>query len=208
MIQRFWVGVLLIFCFALPSVSAQDTLQAPPVVQPQAVRAHDCRMDASKLRPILQSSNPYTTSHTWDDALKHETARMGMHTTVVIEQRACLRHHIDITIIVAPAGVQTGDVNFGLAAMQSVLDRIFYLDPTYLQYRSEMVSQLTAGYQQRSGRGMFTFPVADRSFIASFETGGAGTVLRMEVVRMLHTHQLRMPGIPEKEDDGYYKAKP
>jgi hypothetical protein len=179
--------------------AALNTIVRDEAAAPQ----HDCRMDPTALRPVVAYDNPFAAQHTWDDALKHETLQLDAHRLVVIEQRACLRHHIDITIVVAPPATRITEPEFLLNELLQCLDKIFYNDLNYYHYKNDMRAHLAALYRRHGPGQRINFPVADRTFIAAFEHGGMGAVLRMEIVTLLHTHQIKLPGIPEKQDDGW-----
>lgn len=201
------LSAIVLSVFFGAKVLAQNENTAPPtnaIVQPEAAAPqHDCRMDAAALRPVVAYGNPFATRHTWDDALKHETLQLDSNRLVVIEQRACLRHHIDLTLVVAPPAARINEPEFFLDELLQCLDKVFYNDPDYYHYRTDMRTQLTDLYRRLGPRGRINFPVADRTFIAAFEQGGAGAVARLEIVTLLHTHQIKLPGIAEKDDDGW-----
>lgn len=167
----------------------------------------NCKVDASYLRPIIHYTNPFFIEHHYDDESKNETAKVSEGRVVIIDQRACIRHHIAIQYIISPDELRINDKNKHLLFNEIIglLHSLFYQDFDYLKYEGNFSDILFKKFWEYSTGQAFSFPLNDRTFIVQFDYGEWGSKVQVEIVKYIYTEKIIRPGVPEYTDDGYFQ---
>ena len=84
-------------------------------------------MQESDLRPVIDRFNPFFVDHTWDSKDKLEVARLDDKRLITIRQKACLRHHILITMFIDKEEMHE-DPRFWITEVLVMMKRIFFND--------------------------------------------------------------------------------
>lgn len=167
----------------------------------------NCKVDASYLKPIIQRFNPFFIEHHFDDQTKNETAKLSDGKIVIIDQRACMRHHIAIQYIISPDELKVNYSNYKILIQEwfSLLNKLFYGDYDYLKFKTEFENLIRNKIDEYSIGRAFSFPINDRTFIAQMDFGDWGSKLQLEIVKYIYTENITKPGVPEYTDDGYFQ---
>lgn len=187
------VRILLLFCCLF---SLGLTLQA---------QRRDCHMTFAELRPIVDRYNPFFTDHTWENPSKTETVRMDPMRLLVIQQKACLRHHILFSLHIDPSVVEDND-RFWITEILVMLKRIYFNDPVYIEYKKGFEKEYIRQFLAAGLNKTFTFPLNDRTFICRVERGDWGAKLRLEIVKFVFRENIKQPGIARDKDDGWFQG--
>ena len=163
-------------------------------------------MQESDLRPVIDRFNPFFVDHTWDSKDKLEVARLDDKRLITIRQKACLRHHILITMFIDKEEMHE-DPRFWITEVLVMMKRIFFNDLEYMRYKRMFENEYIRVFLLNGTNVMFNFPLGERSFICKVETGDWGAKVRMEVVRFIIREKIRRPGIPRDQDDGWFKEE-
>jgi len=167
----------------------------------------NCKVDASYMKPIIQRFNPFFIEHYFDDITKNETAKISDNKIIIIDQRACIRHHIAIQCIISPDEIKINRNNYKILINEwfSLLNKIFYQDYDYLKFKTEFESLLSKKVEENQEGKAFSFPIHDRTFIAQMDYGEWGSKLQLEIVKYIYTENINKPGVAEYTDDGYFQ---
>jgi hypothetical protein len=167
----------------------------------------NCKVDASYMKPLIQRFNPFFIEHHYDDESKNETAKLSDGRIIIIDQRACTRHHIVIQYIISPDELRINSSNYKLLLKEwfGLLNKLFFADYDYLKFKTELESTLSKKIEDIGMGRAFTFPINDRTFIAQMDYGDWGSKLQLEIVKYIYTEKINLPGVPEYTDDGYFQ---
>jgi hypothetical protein len=165
-----------------------------------------CRMTADQILPIIDRYNPFFTDHTWDNDEKTETARMDPARTIVIRQKACLRHHILFSMHIDSSEIAYSD-RFWISEVLVMLKRVYFNDLSYLEYKKNFEKEYIRQFLAAGLNSSFNFIVNDRTFICEIETGEGGANVKLESVKFLLKEKIHRPGIAREMDDGWYITK-
>ena len=191
------ISVIFCCCIAWKSNAQEIRFSTNQGAQP-------CRMKPEDIRPLISHLNPFFTDHTWDDSAKIEVARLSPERSVIIEQRACLRYHIDIQLFIAPNQIKK-EANALPNELYALLNRLFFNNPEYANYKFELEKFINENFFRLGVGKLFSFPLNDMTFICLFEQGSWGGKISFEWVRFLHAEKIQMPGIEEYLDDGWHR---
>ena len=164
----------------------------------------DCRMKESEIVPVIDRFNPFFVDHTWESFDKLEVARLDDKRLITIRQKACLRHHILITMFIDQTEIND-DPRFWITEVLVMMKRIFFNNPEYMKYKRLFENEFIRVFLLSGTNAMFNFPLGERSFICKVETGDWGAKVKVEVVRFIIREKIRRPGIPREMDDGWFK---
>ncbi len=167
----------------------------------------NCKVDASYMKPIIQRFNPFFIEHHYDDETKNETAKLSDGKIVIIDQRACIRHHIAIQYIISPDEFKVNNSNYKILLKEwfSILNKLFYGDYDYLKFKTEFENTIAQKIEESAIGRAFSFPIDDRTFITQMDFGEWGSKLQLEIVKYIYTENISKPGVPEYTDDGYFQ---
>ncbi len=167
----------------------------------------NCKVDASYMKPIIQRFNPFFIEHHYDDETKNETAKLSDGKIVIIDQRACVRHHIAIQYIISPDELKVNHSNIRILIKEwfSILNKLFYGDYDYLKFKTEFESNVSNRFEEIIMGRAFSFPINDRTFIAQIDYGDWGSKIQLEIIKYIYTENIIKPGVPEYTDDGYFQ---
>jgi hypothetical protein len=144
--------------------------------------------------------------HTWDNDEKTETARMDPARTIVIRQKACLRHHIFFSMHINPTEIELSD-RFWISEVLVMLKRVYFNDLSYMEYKRDFEKEFIRQFLANGLNKTFNFIVNDRTFICEIDTGEGGAHLKLESVKFLLKEKIHRPGIAREMDDGWYIPK-
>lgn len=164
-----------------------------------------CRMSRSEIRPIIDRYNPFFTDHTWEDPTKTETARLDPMRLLIIQQKACLRHHVLYVQHIEPTEIEDSD-RFWITEMLVMLKRVHFNDPIYVEYKNEFEKEYIRQFLANGLNSTFTFPLNDRTFICRVEKGDWGAKIKLEIVRFIFRENIKQPGIAREKDDGWFQG--
>ena len=173
--------------------------------QIQPAVAQDCKMDETKLEPVIDKYNPFFTDHTWENESKTETARLDPWRLVMIRQKGCIRHHILVTLMLDASQIESSD-KFWVGEGVVLMKRIFFGDKDFPLYRRQFEEQFVKSYVEAGINEVFNFPIGERTFIGKVEVGEWGGKIRLEIVRFIISEKIRMPGIERGADDGWFRG--
>ncbi len=167
----------------------------------------NCKVDASYMKPIIKRFNPFFIEHNYDDDTKNETAKLSEGKIIIIDQRACIRHHIAIQYIISPDELKVNSSNYKILIKEcfSLLNKLFFQDFDYLKFKTEFETIFYKKIEENGIGRAFSFPIDDRTFIAQLDFGDWGSKLHLEIVKYLYTQNINLPGVPEYTDDGYFQ---
>lgn len=165
-----------------------------------------CRMTEDQLRPIIDRYNPFFTDHTWENSNKTEMARLDQFRLLMIRQKACLRHHVLFSMHIDPSVITNTD-RFWIREMLVMLKRVYFTDPTYLEYQAPFEKEFIRQFLAHGLNRTFTFPINDRTFICVIEHGDWGAKLKMESVKFILAENVKQPGISRDQDDGWFEER-
>lgn len=170
-------------------------------------KEENCKVDASYMKPIIQRFNPFFIEHHYDDETKNETAKLSEGKIVIIDQRACKRHHIAIQYIISPDELKVNYSNYKVLVKEwfSILNKLFYGDYDHLKFKTELERIISQKIDEMVIGRAFTFPIDDRTYIAQMDFGDWGSKLQLEIVKYIYTQSIAKPGVPEYTDDGYFQ---
>ncbi|MEM0997066.1 MAG: hypothetical protein AAGN35_08305 [Bacteroidota bacterium] len=175
-------------------------------LSPAAVaQRSDCRMKREDLRPIIDRYNPFFTDHTWENPSKTETARLDPMRLLIIQQKACLRHHILYVLHLDPSIIENND-RFWITEMLVMLKRVHFNDPRYVEYKKGFEKEYIRQFLANGLNSTFNFPLNDRTFICRVETGDWGAKVKLEAVRFVFRERIKQPGIAREKDDGWFQG--
>lgn len=170
-----------------------------------SLSAQDCRLDFEALPSVISRFNPFFYEHTWDNKNKKETAYLDKNRFIAIEQDGCERHHIRLTMIIAPKGFSKITYDFWIGEVNQMLQKIFYKNPYYYSFSDEF-SMLFAQYLYQNGYGkLFKFNIREISFRCELSNGDWGAKVELEIIRYLYNKKIIKPGRPRNKDDGWLK---
>ncbi|HHG84514.1 MAG TPA: hypothetical protein ENJ82_07185 [Bacteroidetes bacterium] len=173
--------------------------------QMQAQRSN-CHMTFKQMRPIIDRYNPFFTDHTWENAVKTETARMDPMRLLIIKQKACLRHHVLYTLHIDPSVIEDTD-RFWITEILVLLKRVYFNDPIYIEYKKGFEKEYIRQFLAAGLNKTFTFPLNDRTFICRIERGDWGAKLRLEIVKFVFREKIKQAGIAREKDDGWFQGE-
>ncbi len=193
---------LLIFLLLLLQIPAYAQLKL--LSQNQVYRA-GCKIDKSKIKPFLSPLNPYLNDYRWFDNIKTETATLDKHLKLTVSQQACIRHHIVWKLSienVSPAEITSVKLfKYAVKAM----DIVFYDDNEYNYLREKFLSLFLEKYKKYGPNTLFYFDFADDTYLFKLTLNDKEVSVAGEVVRFLYKEKIKLPGIKEYLDDGWYR---
>lgn len=191
-------------CIAVLSGFASETQAQLKITYSDDSR---CRMHTSELKPIITPNNPFFNTHIWADDSKTEIAELSPDRTVQIIQEACLRHHARIRLSILPEAVSDPkDLNFYVAELFNLMNRIYFYDVDYSAYRLEFENLFIKNLSKNGLNTEFNFLISDYTFLCSLEGGNWGASINMEIVKLIHNEEIELPGVKEYTDDGHFQT--
>jgi len=165
----------------------------------------DCRLKPSEFRPIIQAFNPFFTNHQWKATDKVELARLDDHRAIAIAQSGCIRHHIQVNLMLDPA-VVSFDAKFWEEEAAMIMYAIFYKDPKYQAYQQEFEEKFAQKMYDGSRNQEFNFPIGTRNFVCKVIPTGAHPTLQLEMVEYVFKEEIlrkKAVYLPDSRDDGW-----
>ncbi|MFW5659014.1 MAG: hypothetical protein ACOCZ8_03420 [Bacteroidota bacterium] len=196
--------LLLIELLALVPLLADAQL----VIGRREPASGDCRVKPEHMKPVIQRDNLYFRNHTWEDELKFESAQLDPNRRVEIEQKGCLRHHTLINYYthkdITPQGKNLRW--FAIEAF-NLFNRLFFNDPEYWNIKPYFEKELLKKLPENGMEVDFDMQVFEYTFLCFFghRPDGSGHI-QIERVQLVHEHGIKLPGIPDYKDDGWYVA--
>ena len=169
---------------------------------PWAHAQEDCTMTEADLKPIIDRFNPFFTDHSWDTETQTETARLDPFRLLIIRQKACIRHHILFSLHIDPSVIQNND-RFWITEALVMLKRVYFYDTEYILFKNEFENEFIRQFLAHGVNSSFNFPIHERTFICKVETGDWGAKVKVESVRYIIKGNVKRPGIPRAQDDGW-----
>lgn len=193
-----------IFLIILLSVIAKHSAYAQLKIT-YADDKGECRMKPKDIKPIIPAKNPFFNTHIWIDETKTELAELSSEKTLQIIQEACLRHHTKIRLSITPKGVPNPkDLNFYVAELFNLMNRLYFYDVNYYSYRLEFEDLFIKNFKKYGINSEFNFLLADYTFICLMEGGDWGASVNLEIVKLIHKEEIELPGVKGYMDDGHF----
>ncbi len=169
------------------------------------VQRGDCRINPDQIVALVERMNPFLTEHQFDSTSKIETFKITPGKFVIIEQRACLRHHVDIQFIISAAETNILDPFFFENELFGLMNKLNYNKLDYLEYKTNFEKTFIRKFKEAGIGVIFNFPINDRTFIIQIEAGEWGAKIHMEMVKFIHNLNIEKKGTKEYLDDGWFK---
>ena len=166
----------------------------------------DCRIQTQDLKPVVAALNPFVAEHFWDNESKTEFVKLSAERSAILQQKGCLRHHIDIQVIITAAGLRN-EPDFLVTELDQAMTVLFYESPDYQYFRTEFRKLLKEKFYQVGLRNQFNFIISERTFLVTFDLGEWGAKINCEVVRFIPSETIVRPGIEDHLDDGWFREQ-
>ncbi len=195
------VCLLLIFALLTPLFS---NAQLKLLSQNQVYRA-GCKIDKEKIQPFLSPQNPYLNNYKWFNSIKTETADLSGNLKLTVSQQACIRHHIVWRMDIS--GTSPSEITSVKLFKYAVkaMDIVFYEDNEYNYLREKFLNLLLKKYKQYGPNTLFYFDFADDTYLFKLSLTENEVSISGEVVRFLYKEKIKLPGIKEYLDDGWFR---
>ena len=194
--------LLIVLCATFSGVAAQLVIGR---LEPAS---GGCRVKVEELGPVIQRDNLYFRNHTWDDAIKLETAQLDPDRRIEIEQNGCLRHHTLINYYIDKRITPPGK-NLRWFAIEAfnLMNRLFFNDPNYWTIKPYFEKELLEKLPKEGLESDFDMQVFEYTFLCYFgHRPDGGGLIQIERIQLVHEHGIKLPGIPDYKDDGWYVA--
>jgi len=166
----------------------------------------DCPLKFEDIKPVIDRFNPFFTQHTWDDNNKREVAYLADGREVIVEQRGCNRLHTVVQLTVPPDVADNQDLSAYAIEMFNLFNRLFYQQTEYFFIKAEFEKVFIEKFGAAGLDNLFDFPLADRNFLCLLgPSDEGGMLIQVELIKYVHAQQIKLPGIEDYLDDGYYK---
>lgn len=174
----------------------------------QALSAQDCRLNLDKLEPVILRFNPFFTRHQWDPLTHIESAYMDEDRILVISQRGCKRHFTNFSLVLSPDSY-IDQPQFWIDEVQSMMRSVFFENDEYALFGEDFEQTFAQKIKIHGTNSEFNFPVRSLNFICEIElVPYRGAIIRIQMIRYLFKEKILLPGIPRKQDDGWFIAEP
>ena len=191
--------ILLILLLPLSIFAQLELLSQNKVYRP------DCKIKKENIKPFVSPLIPYINNYRWYDNIKTETFFVADSHKVIVSQQACIRHHIVWEFQVKNGNASNvSPAKLFKYAIKS-MDIVFYNDMEYSLLREFFLKQFMEKFKNYGVNELFYFDFADDTYLFKLILTNERAVVKGEVVRFLYKEKIKLPGIKEYLDDGWFR---
>jgi len=200
----------VLFCLFLFPLSNETLAQGHlKVYYERTEDLQNCRVQIEDLKPVLAYDSPWIRNHKWDAVKLIESAELSEGRTLTLEPFGCLRYHLKLTLSLAPSVLENRTIGPGLYLQEilNMLRIVYYENEEYALYQDALEKKLIEVLKTLPNKKQVNFPLNEFNiFVEIDHTNAKGSVVQLEFVRFVHDEVIRLPGIKEHLDDGYYQG--